>query len=224
MTTYIETLEKIAGINAEINALKAKTDLFAHRDHTHRLYTEGKTEELRQVEAEFVANAERENTLKRHLTVYKSNAEKLYILENMPKVIDILNKYEGKKCGEKTKDKIRAEAKEAECNMYFRDDSIVFYFGLSGYDTKTVYTKYIDGKQQTITDGENKINKIHVDMFHMPKAENVIEDVESYTQQKEAEFLNIKKMYADLEDAVKAYNENCPFKYQHVRDGVLYMD
>lgn len=224
MTTYIKTLEKIAEINAELKELKIKTDLFAHRDHTHGLYTEGKTEELKQVEAEFVANAERENTLKRHLTVYKSNAEKLYILENMPKVIDILNKYEGKKCGEKTKDKIRAEAKESGCNMYFTDDSIVFYFGLSGYYTKTVYTKYIDGKNQTITDEENKINKLHANMFHVPDYAEVVENVEQYAEQKSAEFLKLKNMYKELEEAINEYNKNCPFKHQYIRDGILYMD
>lgn len=224
MLNYIQTIEKINGIKAELKALETKTDIFKHREHTKSLYQNGKTEELKQAEADFVKDAEAEQTLKRYLTVYKSNAEKLYILENIQTIIDIFNKYSGKKCGEKTKEKIKAEAKENNISMYFSDDEITFYMGLYGYDRIALFTRYIDGVKQTITDNENKINTLEKSMFHLPDADSIIDNVEAYTEGKEAEFLRLKEMYNTLDEAIKQYNNNCPFKHQYIRDGVLYMD
>jgi hypothetical protein len=224
MLTYIETMKKINAISGELKALKDKTDFYNHKDLCRSLFQNGKTEELKQIAADYKQNAEKEQTLKRYLTVYKSNAEKLYILENMQTIIDIFNKYQGKKCGEKTKDKIKAEAKENNISMYFSDGIITFFMGLYGYDRIEVYTKYIDGKKQTITDNDNKINCLDLNMFHLPTHEQIIDDVEAYTEQKEAEFLKLKQLYQALEEATKEYNKNCPFKSQYIRDGVLYMD
>ena len=224
MLNYNQTMERINTISGELKSLEEKTNIFKHRDLCNKLYKEGKIEELKQIEADYKQNAEKEQTLKRYLTVYKSNSEKLYILENMQTIIDIFNKYQGKKLGEKTKEKIRAEAKENNISMYFSDDEITFCMGLYGHNTIIVYTKYIDGAKQTITDKENKINCIDLNMFHLPTYEQIIDNVEAYTEQKEAEFLKLKELYQALEEATKEYNKNCPFKSQYIRDGVLYMD
>jgi hypothetical protein len=224
MLNYNQTIEKINTIGGELKKLKEKTDHFAHRDNTRSLFQNGKIEELKQAEAEFLTNTQKEQTLQRYLTVYKSNAEKLYKLENIQTIIDIFNRYSGKKCGEKTKEKIRTEAKENNINMYFVNDEITFYMGLYGHDRITLFTRYIDGKKQTITDNENRINVLTKDMFHLPEWETIIDDVEAYTEEKEAEFLRLKEKYKELEEAITQYNKNCPFKHQYIRDGVSYMD
>lgn len=224
MLNYNQTMEKLKNISAELQALKTKTDTFSHREKLREYKNAGQIEEIKKAEADFLKDAEKEQNLKQCLTVYKSNAEKLYILENIQKVIEIFNNYKGKKCGEKTKEKIKAEAKENGINMYFTHNTIVFCMGLYGYDRKEVYTKYIDGKEQTITDAENKINELSKNMFHLPDADLIIDDVEGYAEQKKAEFLRLKEMYNALDEAVKQYNKNCPFKHQYIRDGVLYMD
>lgn len=224
MLNYIQTIEKINGIKTELKALETKTDIFKHREYTKELYKNGKIEELEKAEADFLKHTEKEQTLKRYLTVYKSNAEKLYILENIQTIIDIFNKYSGKKCGEKTKEKIKAEAKENNISMYFSDDEITFYMGLYGYDRITLFTRYIDGVKQTITDNENKINTLDKSMFHLPEVEAIIENVEVYTEEKEADFLRLKEMYNALDEAIKQYNNNCPFKHQYIREGIYYID
>lgn len=221
---YIETMGKINAIKEELNILKDKTDLYNHKDLCKSLFQNGKAEELKQAEADFLKNTEAEQTLKRHLKIYKSNAEKLYILENIKTVIDIFNKYSGKKCGEKTKEKIKAEAKEHNISMYFSDDEVTFFMGLYGHDRITVFTRYIDGVKQTITDNDNKINVLTKDMFHLPELETVINNVEAYTQKKEAEFLQLKKMYKALDEAITEYNKNNPLKHQYIRDGISFMD
>ena len=224
MLNYNQTIEKINTISGELKTLKEKTDFYTHRDYTRSLFKNGKTEELKQAEADFDKSVHKEQTLKRHLTVYKSNAEKLYILENIQTIIDIFNRFSGKKCGEKTREKIKAEAKENGINMYFVDDEITFYMGLYGYDRITVYTRYIDGVKQTITDNDNKINVLEANMFHLPDAESIIDNVEVYTERKEAKFLRLKEMYKALDEAITEYNKNCPFKHQYIRDGVSWMD
>ena len=224
MLNYNQTMERIKIISGNIKTLEAKTDFYAHKDLCRSLLKGGKTEELKQVEADFLKDTQTEATLKRYLAVYKSNSEKLYILENIQTVINIFNKYSGKKCGEKTKEKIKAEAKEHNISMYFTDDEITFYMGLYGYDRITLYTRYIDGIKQTITDNDNKINTLDITIFHLPEADAIIDDVEAYTEAKEAEFLKLKESYKALEDAISVYNKNCPFKHQYIRDGVCYMD
>ena len=224
MLSYNQTIEKIKGITEELKTLETKTDIYSHREKLREYKNAGQVEKIKKAEADFLKDAEKEQTLKRYLKVYRSNAEKLYILENIQTVIDIFNKYSGKKCGEKTKEKIKAEAQENGVNMYFTHSTIVFCMGLYGYDRKEVYTRYIDGKEQTIIDMENKINELTKNMFHLPDTESIINDVEGYTEQKQAEFLKLKQMYEALEEATTQYNKNCPFKHQYIRDGVLYMD
>ena len=224
MLNYNQTMERINTIAEELKTLKTKTDIYTHRDTCKSLFQNGKTEELKQAEADFEKSAYKEQTLKRYLTVYKSNAEKLYKLENIQTIIDIFNKYSGKKCGEKTKEKIRTEAKENNINMYFVDDEITFYMGLYNHERITLFTRYIDGVKQTIIDNENKINVLTKDMFHLPEAETIIDNVEAYIEEKEAEFLKLKEMYKTLEEAIAQYNKNCPFKHQYIRDGIAYID
>lgn len=224
MLNYNQTMERIKIISGNIKTLEAKTDNYTHKDLCRSLFQNGKTKELEQAKADFLKNTEAKQTLKRYLTAYKSNAEKLYILENIQTVIDIFNKYSGKKCGEKTKEKIILEAKDNGISMYFSRKTIVFCMGLYGYDRIEVYTRYIDGVEQTITDNENKINVLDASMFHLPEWECIIDDVEAYTEQKQAEFLRLKAMYEELENATREYNKNCPFKPQYIRDGIFYMD
>ena len=224
MLNYNQTMEKINTISGELKALETKADAFNYRDTCKNLYQNGKFEELKQAEAEYLTNTQKEQKLKRYLKAYRSNAEKLYILENIQTIIDIFNKYSGKKCGEKTKEKIRAEAKENNISMYFSDDAITFYMGLYGYNTTTIYTRYIDGLKQTITDNENKINILNANMFHLPALDSIIDNVEAYTEEKEAEFLKLKELYKALDEAITEYNKNNPFKHQYIRDGVSWMD
>ena len=224
MLNYNQTIEKMDGIRAELKAIEGVTDWYKHRELLKKYYEAGNKEVIKTAEAEYTEKANREQELKRFLTVYKSNAEKLYILENIQMVIDIFNKYSGKKCGEKTKEKIKAEAKENGCAMYFSDDTIIFYMGLYGYDRIEVHTRYIEGEKQTITDNENKIRELSDDMFHLPDADAIIDNVEEYTKQKEAEFLNLVELYKALEEATSKYNKNCPFKYQTIRDGIYRME
>lgn len=182
----------------------------------------GETLTEAQLQAEFeILKAEEPETYDYNFTQFIDNC---LSKNGFLMVIDIFNRYSGKKCGEKTKEKIRTEAKENGINMYFVDDGITFYMGLYGYDRITLYTRYIDGVKQTITDNDNKINTLEANMFHLPDAETIIDNVEVYTEEKEAEFLRLKEMYKALDEAIKDYNKNCPFKSQYIRDGIAYMD
>ena len=182
----------------------------------------GETLTEAQLQAEFeILKAEEPETYDYNFTQFIDNC---LSKNGFLMVIDIFNRYSGKKCGEKTKEKIRTEAKENGINMYFVDDGITFYMGLYGYDRITLYTRYIDGVKQTITDNDNKINTLEANMFHLPDAETIIDNVEVYTEEKEAEFLRLKEMYKALDEAIKDYNNNCPFKSQYIRDGIAYMD
>lgn len=205
MLNYEQTMEKIQEIRNELKAIEAKRTC------------------LKCSSPEFDEVVGKEQTLRRYLTIYRSNAEKLFIIENLQTAIDIINKYSGKRCGEKTKDKIITEAQERGLRIYFIHDEIIFYRGM-GCNSTSVYTGCVNGVKQLITDTNNKINVLSTDMFSVPAVESIIDNVEEYTQNKEAEFTKIKEMYKALEDAVSAYNRDCPFHDQNIRSGIYYMD
>lgn len=192
MLNYNQMIKKIIEIRTEVKKLSERTDY------------------------------EQKSRLLRHLKVYAANAEKLYILENMPRVIEIMNKYAGKKCGEKTNLKIQEEIKAAGIIMYFTFDTITFCPSSGEY--YTVYTRYIDGIKQTITDDENKINRLSAEMFHLPERESVIKNVESFVARKEREFIKLKEKYNALEKACQDYNEDNPLEHIDIRKGIYWMD
>ena len=226
MLSYNQTIEKIKGITEEIKALETKTDIYKHREILREYHKNGNTEAIKKAEADFLKDAEKKQTLKHYLKVYNFNVEKLFILENMQIIIDIFNGFKGKKCGEKTREKIRAEVKEkCGCGLGFDDRSIrIFLYDFSIYKNLYIYTKYIDGKSLYILDNDNKIIELSKDMFLLPDAEIIINDIEGYAEQKQAEFLKLKQMYNALEEATKQYNHNCPFKHQYIREGIYYID
>ena len=224
MLNYNQTVVKLKEISDKIKSLEDKTDAFEYKDSLKSFFEEGKTEEMERVKLEYAKNNDLKQVLRRCQIVYRSNSEKLYVLENIQTVIDVFNKYVGKKCGEKTRQKIVDEVRENGVGMYFNDTCIMFYTGLCGYNRTEVHTKYIDGERYMITDNDNKINELSLNMFNLPDEASVIDDVEQYVREKEAEFERLKAMYKELEEAVSNYNKNCPFRYQYIRDGISWMD
>lgn len=228
MLNYLETIEKIKNIKGELIHLEEKTNHYNYRSTLKTLYENEKMEEIKTLEAEFDKNVKRLENLKCHLKVYQANAEKLFILENINKIFEIVNTYQGKKCGVKTLEKIRESVSEAcNCGITLDNSSGITLYNRNTYlvnSTINVYCKYINGENQKIFNDENKINRLEAENFHLPDINTIIDDVEEYTEQKTAEFLQLKELYQALQEATEKYNKNNPFKHQYIRDGITWMN
>lgn len=224
MLTYTQEMEKRKIAADKLKKVSEEIKELSNKPVAKSLFQNNELEKLREREEKLKQLYIQEQTLKRYLTVAKSNCKKLYALENIQAVIDIFNKYSGRRCGEKTKENIRKEAQENGMNIYFTDDEIVFCTGLYGYDRIPVFTKYVNGIKYTITDNNNKINILDKDCFKLPDPNTIIEDIEIYVRTKEIEFFKLQQMYKELEEKIKEYNENNPFNHQSIKDGIFYMD
>jgi hypothetical protein len=83
------------------------------------------------------------------VAILKENAKAAIVAEYLPKIAEIMKPYEGKRYGEKTREKVREEAHKNGFSFYFdRDNCIVLYpltngyrFG-SDYDCKITVSDY----------------------------------------------------------------------------------
>lgn len=101
------------------------------------------------------ANEEKEKALSAEIpllqiqiAILKENAKAAIVAEYLPKIAEILKKYNGKRYGEKTRDKVREEARNNGFSFYFDSNNTICLFPLtngyrygSDYDCK-VKTNY----------------------------------------------------------------------------------
>lgn len=165
------------------------------------------------------------------LGMLADNMDEALFRSVFPGVLSILNKYAGKPIGDKTKDKIRAEAKTRfDCSVWlsFRYDGRleainINPLGKDGFNSTyarsiAVYTRYKnDAGQELVFFNGNKLQSLSVDMFRF--SAHVHEDPEADVDKIYA----FRKMFRDVEDDVNKlindYNSLLPSKMdglQHV--------
>ena len=165
--------------------------------------------------------------------MYQDNIDHLVFKAVFPGIIDLLNKYAGKAIGEKTKEKIRNEAKERfDCAVWYDRTSYsdilnIHYSPLNrlGFFADNVrslsievYGKYMDASGERIKyfDG-NKLNPLSVDMFHrdLPFHEDPEADVEKIFSLRNS----IREHESIINALIDQYNDVFPAgrdKAQHV--------
>ena len=156
------------------------------------------------------ANANDEFT-KAKVKVMQSNAVIAFKFQVFPKILEILNKYAGKRIGDKTNKKIQNEIQSVTgCYVAFNQmrniDIWTNYYNLPDRRI-TMYSVY--GETNFIEeDGKLKLKKLDVNMYIMPKEEEYIENVEEYVNRKMKEVAEINEKLKELRDMVTAYNED----------------
>lgn len=148
---------------------------------------------------------------KAKVKVMQSNAVIAFKFQVFPKILEILNKYAGKRIGDKTNEKIQNEIQSVTgCHVTFNQmrniDIWTDYYNLPDRRI-TMYSVY--GETNFIEeDGKLKLKKLDVNMYIMPKGEEYIENVEEYTNRKMKEVAEINEKLKELRDMVTAYNED----------------
>lgn len=158
--------------------------------------------------AELVAEDEQERKTQFRSKVLKHNARIAFVAEYLPTVLECINKYAGKRVGDKTADKIEDELLEkighsvVIRNRPHMGAEITFHvlgvFTISAkYDpeTKDLYSFF---------DADGKLRRMTADMFSTHEIEYV-EDIDAFYEQKTAELREIKKEAEKLRNKIALF-------------------
>lgn len=202
LVTYKMELERLQAIKAERKDLSEKLSTVSRKDH-EKLESLAVSIQVLDIESNLI----------------KDNAMYLFFLEYMPQVIKILAKYDGKRYGEKTKDKIRLEIKDSlNIGFYISNSeyhqSITIYpltaAGFTNYSIRSCEsTEY--SKENFILDSENKIrvNNPHYELdFH----KNAVVDLDTRSKAWSIERSLEKAMQLEkeLSESISEFNRMLP--------------
>lgn len=217
---YEKTTNRIKANEAKINDL---TLMYERRealqagdrakyDELHARYKENEAEIIKLSEAVYID--------KIVLQLINESIKAAAVAEVFPVIKEVFTKYDGKPCGEKTREKIRAEIKE----------KTGFYIGLSGYlktDTLTIYSVskiYPDDAQihakyeRPFITAENKIDAGALDEAtprNYTYSENPTADAKKLVKL----YNKARAAYEAAEKALNDYNAAAPqnlYKTQHI--------
>lgn len=143
-------------------------------------------------------------------TIVQHNAEVVFLDEYLPAILDVYNKYAGKRVGEKTTEKIRNSLHELlgeMCHAYIDNDGI--HYSILNGAWKCVYFSYDQKAQKRNSkwDKDGKLNNLVMAMFHTNVGE-YIESLEEYINTKREQAERIKQLSNELENARKEYDDN----------------
>lgn len=167
--------------------------------------------DFNEIYAEITETNAHDDFTKAKVKVMQSNAVIAFKFQVFPKILEILNKYAGKRIGDKTNEKIQNEIQSVTgCYVTFNQmrniDIWTDYYNLPDRRI-TMYSVY--GETNFIEeDGKLKLKKLDTKMYIMPKEEEYIENVEEYVNRKMKEVAEINEKLKELRDMVTAYNED----------------
>lgn len=181
------------------------------------------SEKLQALKIEY-ENEHKQNTFNRlKLEILKDNLAQIIFHENIAKICEIWNKYEGKPYGEKTKEKITSEIEQAtgiRARIYSQYDythidlsgGVVFdFFGYRGLQAGAIYEQ--DQPKQDCLDANNKILKID-------PSKNKLYYFGEYVANVEDHALEIIRLHEKARQAEKAF-EDAISEYNHARRGKM---
>lgn len=177
-------------------------------------------------EAERLTNAiseaeEEESRANKIAAILNDNARAAFTAENLPAIIEVINKYTGKKIGEKTREKIRAEIETATgCGFWFASDfgSITFYdktrencaICWRAYET-TLYISY--SKREQLFDENGKFTGLTLD--DLPIYQKYFDDPAGAVDKAEALKKEIEAEAEKINNLIAAYTETTPSTAAH---------
>ena len=134
-----------------------------------------KKDELAQIDQEIVTLQTAFNDAVIAEKLLRNNAKIAFFTEIMPIVLEVFNKYSGKRYGEKTEEKISEEIKQITgCIAYISKSYSQYKYVLTDLKTNLSIecgTKYINGEQKPLLI-DNKIQTINIEeiaLFHINK-------------------------------------------------------
>lgn len=224
MKTFLTLTQEAAAIAAEIRDIENWFDNY--HETTRSLINAHKIDEYktmaRDTEQEQIEKSKRLELLKVAQKILKDNIRMAYFTETMPKVLEVLKKYEGKPIGEKTEAKIREELSKQgiyfsiHIEPYYRSDSIcimpVDRPYMFSYDDMTVYTKHDGGNKRPMLGGAqgNRLIVYDIDMYYLNWCSDYVDDYMFRANSILYRYKELKEQREKLEQEYKSFNDLLP--------------
>ena len=167
-------------------------------------------DKLKQIDDELVTLYVEEETLNEEYTVLKSNYEYSVCKTVVPVICEVMNKYLGKRVGEKTTDKIKNEVYE-KTGFRFYWSSSYFTCKLNIHSNNLnadLYVNWTDTNISHFFEEELTEDKIHI-------REDYVEDIPAYVKQMREERSRLKQAMENLNQMIDKYNEKCVGDMHH---------
>lgn len=204
MKKYTEIMAILKEQGAEVRAMEER--LRGIR------FERGRDEEY----AELAASMER-LTIERK--IWHDNARRAAAAEFLPVALDILEKYEGKPYGEKTRQKISDEVKAATGFRFYISTRYAYTHELIlspdsyefKYDDFCIIGEYNEQERERARFlVDNKIQRINRIGLRLCDCAEYVDDAEAHAQKIMDEFAKLKVQYEAMESACKQFNELLP--------------
>lgn len=235
MKKYTELLKDIEKARKAITDT-AKTEKEFERAVTREAYHNGTPEELeaakakyKEAEARYLEELRNNETQALKIQILADNAKQAFFAENIGKICEIWNSYEGKVHGEKTAAKIRDELKAAT-GLYisignkWEDANIKIY---SGYSNNIPFSDIEimpiwNGAKNPAIDNNNKILPLSADALRVYNCGEYVENIGAHIKALREAHKAAKKAEEAYKNAVSKYNELTRGNIQHInsREGV----
>lgn len=146
-----------------------------------------------------------------YLKVLKNNILYSINAEMLPQAIAVINGYQGKKLGEKTKEKINNDLKaiNKDFNIFIGNKDIYIYY--NDNPTFSIEASFTTDKNNnynyfSFTDNENKVNNLALNMFYCYGIKDYIDDMPQFIKDQEQEINKIALAYKALQNEISEYN------------------
>ena len=164
--------------------------------------------------------------------ILRDNARQALVKEVLPAIVDIWNKYAGKRYGERTKEKIINACKEAvNCSIYIdrhstSDDLHIVPLNSQGFSG--TYWRYDDFILYFMLDGkcasllvDNVIQQINVDDFKLSNCSPYVDNVRERAELLLESFKYVQEMHKKFESACNDINKLLPSGIERMRAGYI---
>lgn len=225
MKTYTELAQEAANVAQEIKTIEEWfTDSNAN---IRKTINAGRIEVYKamrkDMEAEEIEKSKHLELLKVAQKILKDNIRVAYFTETMPKVLEVLKKYEGKPIGEKTEAKMRGELKDIGVGFLYiirepeyRSDELRF-FPIDapyrfGHEDMTALVHSEGGKKQPILGGNggNRLIVYDLDQYYLSWCSDYVDDYMFRANTILYKYKELKEQREQLEKQYKSFNDILP--------------
>lgn len=206
MKKYNEMLATLAKTSAEIESTKR-----SYKELKSTIAGDSPLERFKNRKAitnDLGALSRKENYLHLVLKLQRYNLQVAALEELKPVIIQILEKYQNKQYGPKTKDKIRNEFKELT-GFYISFFDKNYYTEIYVIDYDHHFSLNIDSDNDHKVLVNNRIQLVEADHLKVYRVNEYINDIPGHIEKMKQAYSTLQEKYKEFDAAMHNYNELC---------------
>lgn len=206
MKKYNEMLATLAKTSAEIESTKR-----SYKELKSSIAGDSPLERFKNRKAlvnDLNALSRKENYLHLVLKLQRYNLQVAALEELKPVIIQVLEKYQNKQYGPKTKDKIRNEFKELT-GFYISFFDKNYHTEIYAIDYDHHFSLNIDSDNDHKVLVNNRIQLIEADHLKVYRVNEYINDIPGHIEKMKQAYSTLQEKYKEFDAAMHNYNELC---------------